>query len=361
MKTSRAYLDTLLGFYPLSSITDGGEGRGEKARGLPWFSSIANLKAKLAFLILYLSLGTASLFADAADTNVVAESGPGFHIGQAAFPNGDIIEITSVERSTDRMVVKGHYHLISADNAQLSLFTTTSEAVATPIDPQQVLQISKGAGDFELTHPNLVPGLNHVTMYSVPGGRPFAGIYFGNQEEAAEESQLDLGYYHDETTAESPMTGEVHPNHDGGSPGSTVSMSGPNQILFNYLGNPVEPPANLDARYAPEGLTNAILLAARNAGITVKKVAVDDSEYPFLIGVICHGSDFSKLKAQIKTMDGYEYGGSVGNDSNSDGSDTCNVFSIVPYEVHPRKSRQQIDHRLMLRQQVFYYGLIVQE
>jgi hypothetical protein len=314
-----------------------------------------------AILVLCLSLGATSLFADAADTNAIAESGPGFYIGQAAFPKGDIIEITSVEHSPDRMVVKGHYHLISADSAQLSLFTTTTEAIAVPIDPKQVLKISKGAGDFELIHSNLVPGLNHVTMYSVPGGRPFAGIYFGNQAEAAEESQLDLGYYHDETTAESLITGEVHPNHNGGSPGSTVSVSGPNQTLFNYLGNPVEPPANLDARYAPEGLTNAILLAARNAGITLKKVAVDDSEYPFLIGVICRGSDFTKLKAQIKEMDGYEYGGSVGNDSNSNGSDTCNVFSIVPYQVHPRKSRQQIDHRLMLRQQVFYNRLNAQE
>ena len=96
-------------------------------------------------------------------------------------------------------------------------------------------------------------------------------------------------------------------------------------------------PASLDARYTGEGLINAVQLAARDSGITVKKLLIDNSEYPFLIGVICAGSDFAKLKAQIKKMDGYEYAGSVGNDRNSNGSDTCNTFSIVPYRLTPRK------------------------
>jgi hypothetical protein len=143
-------------------------------------------------------------------------------------------------------------------------------------------------------------------------------------------------------------------NVNGGSPQPPGSASGANQTLLEYLGNPVEPPANLDARYTAEGLTNALVLAARNAGITVKKVAVDNSEFPILVGVLCGGSDFAKLKNQLKTMDGYEYNGSIGNDTNSDGSDTCNVFSIVPNRAYPPETSQRIYHRLWLREQVFY-------
>jgi hypothetical protein len=310
-----------------------------------------NMKTRLAILILFMSLGVTSLFADETNTNAVTDPGIGFSIGQSAFPRGDFIEITSVERSQDRVVVKGHYKLVSADSARLALFTTTSTAIAVPTDRKQLMRISKGMGDFELTHPNLVPGLNHVTMYSIPGGKPFAGVYFGNKEEAAEESKLDLDYYADETTTEPAKSDEIHQR------GNRASVSGPNQALLDYLGNPVVPPANMDVRYTKEGLSNAVQLAARNAGITLKKIAIDDSEYPFLVGVICGGSDFPKLKSQIKKMDGYEYSGSVGNDINSDGSKTCNAFSIVPYWVHPRKAMQQIEHRLMLRYQVFYAKL----
>ncbi len=312
------------------------------------------MKAKLAIFILCISPGATTLFADEANTNAVTDAGTGFYIGQSSFPKGDFIEITSVERSPDRMVVKGHYKLISSDRAQLALYTTTSSAIAVPTDPKQLMQISKGDGDFELTDPNLVPGWNHVTMYSIPAGKPFAGVYFGNKEEAAGESKLDLGYYSDETATESPSPDEIHQNGSGGSSEKPVSLSGPNQVLLEYLGNPIEPPMNMDARYTKEGLISAIQLAARNAGITVKKLEVEDSEFPFLVGVACGGSDFPKLKNQLKKMDGYEYNGSIGNDINSDGSDTCNAFSIVPYRAYPPGAAQQIYHRLWLRQQVFY-------
>ena len=97
--------------------------------------------------------------------------------------------------------------------------------------------------------PNLVPGLNHVTMYSVPGGKPFAGVYFGNKKEAAKENKLDLDYYQETSTPN-----EIQPDGNGGSSRKPGAASGPNQILLEYLGNPVEPPANMDARYTKEGL-----------------------------------------------------------------------------------------------------------
>jgi len=296
-----------------------------------------------------MTMGAAPLLAEGVDTTGGTESTTNFYIGQSSFPHGDLIEITSVKRSADRLVVKGHYKLVSTARAELSLYTTTSEAVAVPTDKTQLLEISRGQGDFELIDPNLVPGLNHVTMYTVPGGNAFAGVYFGTQEEASQESKLDLGHYQ-----EDPAPQGIQPNRQGNSFAQPASAAGPNQALYEYLGNAVEVPATMDARYTKEGLTSTIQLAARNAGIQIKKVAVDDSEYPFLVGVVCAGSDAVKLKVQIKKMAGYEYGGSVGNDANRDGSDTCNVFNIVPYSAHPVDARQQIGHRLLLRQQVFH-------
>jgi serine/threonine protein kinase len=114
------------------------------------------------------------------------EAIPDFYIGQSYFPKGDSIEITSVERSTNRMVVKGHYNLVSHDQATLALYITTSTDIRVPEDSQNRMQISKGRGDFELTHSHLVPGLPHVSMYA--DRRPFAALYFGTQAEALEES-----------------------------------------------------------------------------------------------------------------------------------------------------------------------------
>jgi serine/threonine protein kinase len=117
-----------------------------------------------------------------------------FYIGQTSFPNGDSIVITSVRRTKEQMVVKGHYNLVSTDRARLALYITTSSTNSTHPDSRQWVQISKGQGDFELTHPHVVPGLPHLNMYPVGGGGPFAELYFGTQAEAAEEGRLGLGY-----------------------------------------------------------------------------------------------------------------------------------------------------------------------
>lgn len=110
------------------------------------------------------------------------------NIGRTWFPNGDSIEITLVLRTRDRMVVHGHYNLVSADGALLALNVTTSTNVAVPTGPQQQMQISKGQGDFELKDDHVEPGLPHVSMYST-NGHPFASLYFGTKAEASEESQ----------------------------------------------------------------------------------------------------------------------------------------------------------------------------
>jgi len=111
------------------------------------------------------------------------------YIGQSYFPLGDSIEITSVTRSSDRMVVKGHYNLVSHDSALLALYITSTNSTAStnqslPEDAAQQKRISKGHGDFELTHSHLFPGLPHVAMYA--DGHNFADQYFGIQSEATQ-------------------------------------------------------------------------------------------------------------------------------------------------------------------------------
>ncbi|MGD0744079.1 MAG: protein kinase [Verrucomicrobiota bacterium] len=111
-------------------------------------------------------------------------------IGQAWFPEGDSIEIDTVGRFRSRMIVKGHYTLVSHDNALLALYITTTNSAAVPTDSRQQMQISKGRDYFELTDSHVVPGLPHISMYA--DGKPFAALYFGTKAEALKESKLDL-------------------------------------------------------------------------------------------------------------------------------------------------------------------------
>ena len=113
-------------------------------------------------------------------------------IGQANFPRGDSIQITSVERSSDEMIVRGHYNLVSADRAQLALFITTTNTATRPYEPMRRANISKGQGNFTLLRLHVTPGLPHLSLYCTNADTPFAELYFGTKEEAAEESKLDL-------------------------------------------------------------------------------------------------------------------------------------------------------------------------
>jgi predicted Ser/Thr protein kinase len=116
---------------------------------------------------------------------------PSFYIGQANFPRGDSIEITSVQRNDERIVVKGHYNLVSEDSATLALYISSTNGVGVngPLGPQQKMRISSGQGSFELTHPDVVPGLPHVSMYGADG-EGFADLYFGTKEEAEAEGKI---------------------------------------------------------------------------------------------------------------------------------------------------------------------------
>jgi serine/threonine protein kinase/tetratricopeptide (TPR) repeat protein len=101
------------------------------------------------------------------------------YIRQGWFPQGDAIDITSIERNGDQMTVRGYYRLISHDQALLALYITSTNK-NFPEGARQSVQISKGSGDFKLIHPHTFPGMPHVSMYA-SDGKPFAEIYFGTK------------------------------------------------------------------------------------------------------------------------------------------------------------------------------------
>jgi hypothetical protein len=267
-----------------------------------------------------------------------------FELGEGGFLPGDSITIQRVSgtRPTistgETYCVEGAYTLASKEKADLALFATTMSKGSTPTDPSQIMHVEKGTGTFRLVKVMREEGYLHLSFYPASGGSSFGGVYFGQGEWV----NHDKGWSHLATNAQPPDHGAT-----ASATGTPVSLTGPNQALLEYLGEPVEPPADMSAAYSKDGLIRAIQAAARNAGITVKRVEIDDSEFPFLVGVICSQGDYSKLKAQFRKMDGYEYNGSVG-------SDTHNAFNLVPYRAFPSETSQRISHRTTLREQIFY-------
>jgi serine/threonine protein kinase len=134
------------------------------------------------------------------------DSTTNFYIGQTNFPLGDLIEITSVERTKNQMTVRGFYNLVSHDQADIALYiTTTNNAdngeTNVPEKFNQTKPAFKGGRAFLLMRSHLVPGLPHISMYAE--GKPFASIYFGNKEEAAEERSANW------ITNEAPASAET--------------------------------------------------------------------------------------------------------------------------------------------------------
>ena len=88
--------------------------------------------------------------------------------------------------------------------------------------------------------------------------------------------------------------------------------------------------------------------AAQAAGISLVKLEIDDSEFPFLVGVVCvNGDDMEKLKEQIRKLEAYNYTGGISGKNNY-------AMNLVPYSAFPIEARQRIDHRMMLREAILF-------
>jgi RNA polymerase sigma factor (sigma-70 family) len=117
-----------------------------------------------------------------------------------------------------------------------------------------------------------------------------------------------------------------------------------NLAILDFLGNPVPPPANLDAAYTKEGLMNAIQTAAQMANVSVERVEIDDSEFPYLVAVtVDNKADREALESKIKGMNQYVYSGGIS-------SDTTTVFNMTPGNQFPVGTGSVVGSRLMVRQ-----------
>ncbi len=118
-----------------------------------------------------------------------------FAVGKSAFRPRDSMVITSMSRSAELLTVGVDYELGSADEATASLsITSTTDDKSSAFDARQQVVVNRGRGSFVLHLPRPSQGLPHVTFYDTLTHKPFGGIYFGTEAEAAKSRALDLSY-----------------------------------------------------------------------------------------------------------------------------------------------------------------------
>ncbi len=127
-----------------------------------------------------------------------------------------------------------------------------------------------------------------------------------------------------------------------------------NTAIMTYLGEAVPAPADLDPRYSAAALAATFrgLCAAR--GVTVAKLGVDTSEFPYVLHGVLEGETardfFLQITTRIGAAPGYAYGGSV-TGRTSDGGVHFSL-NMTPGSTYPREQADAIRRRLMLRLQM---------
>ena len=229
-------------------------------------------------------------------------------LGATEFAPEDSIVITSLRGDRQhlepggRYLLEGSYTLASAENADLALFSTSrGPSGSTPVADDQHVKISKGSGTFRLKKTLSDNGWLHISFYV--DNHSHGGVYFG--ERGNEDGVLRKKGWSDfssDSTAHgipSAATSEVR----------TITPEESNRAIMAYLGDPVPAPAALDAKYTPTNLVTAFATMAQQSGWQIKKLAVDDSEFPFLLYGLLDGRH--ELNVEDIRKIGYEYGGSV--------------------------------------------------
>ena len=269
-----------------------------------------------------------------------------FQLGEAEFAPGDSITIQAVRGHVPVLkigktyCVTGTYTLSSQPEADLALFLTTTNHVSTPVDPGQTVHVQKGSGNFTLIQKIDQPGYPHVSFYPpAPGGSSFGGVYFGQGRWVLNRKGITQ---HDSSHGAK------------NSPAQSGSLPAQNRRLLEYLGSPVAPPDQLDPAYTKAGLTSAMRLAARKAGISLQRLEIEDSEFPFLVGIVCAEEDYPKMLEQIKEMPAYEEQGGVS-------SKTCRAINVIPWRAFPSEASQRIGRRMTVREGMFFDQLIRHE
>ena len=261
------------------------------------------------------------------------------------FSAGDLITITSVRGDRNHIepggsyLVEGSYTLVSADSADLALFCTTrGPSGPTPIQDSERIKVTRGGGKFRLYQTNVADGWLHVSFYP-DNSKLHGGVYFG--EKGRENTIMrDQGWFR-EFAVNSPDTQH---NLEFGVANEA------NRALLAYLGNPIAPPAGMDSRYNKENLLKAFTNLCLKASLTIDKLAVDDSEFPFLLYGTLAGRHTLPDAPAFEEQKGYAYGGSV-RGSFGEGS-TYFAVNMVPGGQYPADKEQGCHRRLMLRLQM---------
>ena len=110
--------------------------------------------------------------------------------GPKKFKEGAAIVIQQVLATSpnfaigDRVVVRGRYLLASKEKARFALFLTQTEGEGRErVFPTQIMEVTKGSSEFELTCEVKRAGYLHLTFHGAADGKPFGGVYFGTNQQ----------------------------------------------------------------------------------------------------------------------------------------------------------------------------------
>ncbi len=268
-----------------------------------------------------------------------------YELGASGFSAGDQITITSVRGDRTHIepagsyLVEGTYTMASADSADLALYCTTrGPSGPTPVQASECIKITRGAGSFHLYETNVADGWLHVSFYP-DNSKLHGGVYIG--EKGRENTIMRDHKWFREFNLKSPDT-----QHNF----EVAVANEANRALLAYLGNPVSPPANMDSRYNKDNLLKTFTTVCQNADFVVTKLAVDDSEFPFLVyGTLAGNRPLPKAPV-FEEQKGYTRGGCI-RGSFGDGASYFAV-NMVPDSEFPSDKEQACHRRLMLRLQM---------
>jgi hypothetical protein len=271
-------------------------------------------------------------------------------LGATEFAPGDGIVLKTLRGNRPHLepggsyLLEGTYTLVSASSADLAWYATSrGPSGPTPVAHGQHTAISNGSDNFRLTKTLLNDGWLHVSFYV--NGQSHGGVYFG--EQGVENTVLRSKGWSD-FSRYSPGN---KPNREAGVGGQVMVSDPANLAIMAFLGNSVPPPANLDAKYSPTNLPAAFTALSAQAGLRVRKVKVDASEFPFLVYGLLEGKrNYGAIEKALTKTSGYEYGGSVVG-TTEDGS-TYFSLNMIPVSQYPNGQALACHRRLMVRLQM---------
>jgi hypothetical protein len=279
-----------------------------------------------------------------------------YELGASGFSAGDQINITSVRGDRKHIepggsyLVEGTYILASADRADLTLYCTTrGPSGPTPDQKNQYIEITRGAGKFHLYETNVADGWLHVSFYPPrdndgsgkvrDNSSLRGGVYFG--EKGRESTLMRNQKWFREFAPK--LTDKPHDVEVG-------AANEANRALLAYLGNPIPPPADMDSRYNKENLRKVFSTVCQKADLVITKLAVDDSEFPFLVYGTLAGSHPLPKAPVFEEQKGYTRGGAVRGSFG--GGSSYFAVNMVPDSQYPADQEQACHRRLMLRLQM---------